>query len=124
MVKKTSIKKKYIPNSKEKYMCAKHKKFFTDELLNWKKDIINANNLGNLLKLKSKDQIKFIIDTDDDYSFAKEFIKKNNFRAQLIFQPTWGSSIKLLTEKVLNDNLKVRVLPQLHKDIWGDLKGK
>ena len=81
-------------------------------------------NLGNLLKLKSKDQIKFIIDTDDDYSFAKEFIKKNNFRAQLIFQPTWGSSIKLLTEKVLNDNLKVRVLPQLHKDIWGDLKGK
>ena len=53
-----------------------------------------------------------------------EFIKKNNFRAQLIFQPTWGSSIKLLTEKVLNDNLKVRVLPQLHKDIWGDLKGK
>ena len=42
-------KKKYIPNSKEKYMCAKHKKFFTDQLLNWKKDIIKANNLGNLL---------------------------------------------------------------------------
>ena len=49
MVKKTITKKKYIPNSKEKYMCAKHKKFFTDELLNWKKDIIKANNLGNLL---------------------------------------------------------------------------
>ena len=30
-------------------MCAKHKKFFTDELLRWKKDIINANSLGNLL---------------------------------------------------------------------------
>ena len=28
-------------------MCAKHK-FFTEELLNWKRDII-ANNLGNLL---------------------------------------------------------------------------
>ena len=43
------ISKTYIPNSKEKYMCAKHKKFFTEELLNWKKDIIKANNLGNLL---------------------------------------------------------------------------
>jgi hypothetical protein len=28
-------------------MCAKHKKFFTEELLNWKKDIVKANNLGN-----------------------------------------------------------------------------
>ena len=49
MVKKTTTKKKYIPNSKEKYMCAKHKKFFNDQLVKWKKDIIKANNLGNLL---------------------------------------------------------------------------
>ncbi|NSW74110.1 radical SAM protein [bacterium] len=81
-------------------------------------------NIGNLLKLKNKDQIKFIIDNNNDYLYAKEIIKKNKFRAQIIFQPAWGSSIKLLTEKVLSDNLNVRVLPQLHKDIWGDLKGK
>ena len=49
MLKKKTIKKKYVPNSKEKYMCAKHKKFFNDELVRWKKDIIKANNLGNLL---------------------------------------------------------------------------
>ncbi len=49
MVKNKTAKKKYIPNSKEKYMCAKHKKFFTEELISWKKDIIKANNLGNLL---------------------------------------------------------------------------
>ena len=36
---KAASKKKYLPNSKEKYMCAKHKKFFTDALLQWKKDI-------------------------------------------------------------------------------------
>ena len=41
--------KKYTPNSKEKYMCAKHKKFFINELLKWKKDIIKSNNLGNIL---------------------------------------------------------------------------
>ena len=48
MVKKTSN-KKYTPSQKEKYMCAKHKKFFSDQLVKWKKDIIKANNLGNLL---------------------------------------------------------------------------
>ena len=49
MLKKKTLKKKYTPNLKEKYMCAKHIKFFTSELVNWKKDIIKANNLGNLL---------------------------------------------------------------------------
>ena len=46
---KKSTKKQYTPTSKEKYMCAKHKKFFNEELVKWKKDIIKANNLGNLL---------------------------------------------------------------------------
>ena len=30
-------------------MCAKHKKYFTQELLRWKKDIIKQNNLSNIL---------------------------------------------------------------------------
>ena len=42
-------KKRYTPNVKEKYMCTKHKKFFTEELLKWKKDIIKSNSLTNLL---------------------------------------------------------------------------
>ena len=41
--------KKYVPNNKEKYMCAKHKKFFKEKLNNWKKDILKSNNLTNLL---------------------------------------------------------------------------
>ena len=41
--------KKYAPNDKEKYMCAKHKKFFTNELLRWKRDIIKSNSWSNLL---------------------------------------------------------------------------
>ena len=47
MPKKTT-KKAYVPNSKEKYMCAKHKKFFQDELIRWKKEIIKSNNLGKI----------------------------------------------------------------------------
>ena len=42
-------KKQYIPNNKEKYMCAKHKKFFKEELISWRKEIIKSNNLSNIL---------------------------------------------------------------------------
>jgi len=41
--------KSYVPNDKEKYMCAKHKQFFKKELLRWKNDIIKSNSLTNLL---------------------------------------------------------------------------
>ena len=41
MVKKSP--KKYTPNSKEKYMCAKHKKYFNERLVSWRKEIIKSN---------------------------------------------------------------------------------
>ena len=62
MSKKTTTRKKYIPNSKEKYMCAKHKKFFTDELLNWKKDIIKAKEVSK--KVLNKESKIFITSLD------------------------------------------------------------
>ena len=44
MAKKTISKKKYIPNSKEKYMCAKHLAFFKQKLSDWKTDLVKNNN--------------------------------------------------------------------------------
>ena len=38
--------KKYIPNEKEKYMCAKHKVFFKKRLIEWKNEIIESNSKG------------------------------------------------------------------------------
>ena len=38
------ISKNYIPNSKEKYMCEKHKAFFKKKLNEWKTEIIRSNN--------------------------------------------------------------------------------
>ena len=35
---------KYIPNEKEKYMCAKQKVYFKKRLLEWKNEIIEFNN--------------------------------------------------------------------------------
>ena len=38
--------KKYIPNEKEKYMCEKHKAYFKKRLVDWKNEIVEANNKG------------------------------------------------------------------------------
>ena len=85
MVKKTATKKKYVPSSKEKYMCAKHKKFFTEELLNWKKDIIKANNLGNLLN-SSDDNVSSadIVDQASSYTDKSVEMKALNRSRKLI----------------------------------------
>jgi len=41
--------KKYIPNDKEKYMCAKKKIFFKKKLVEWKNDILDTSKKGELL---------------------------------------------------------------------------
>ncbi len=101
MAKKTTAKKKYIPHSKEKYMCAKHKKFFTLELLNWKNDIIKANNLGNLLN-SSDDSVSSadVIDQASSYTDksvemkalnrSRKLISKINSALQRIKEGTYG----------------------------------
>ena len=49
MVKKP-VKKKYIPSNKEKYMCTKHRKFFTEKLIAWRKEIVKSNNNSAVLR--------------------------------------------------------------------------
>ena len=41
--------KKYTPSTKEKYMCTKHKKYFSARLTSWRKEIIKSNNESILL---------------------------------------------------------------------------
>ena len=38
--------KKYIPNEKEKYMCAKHKAYFKKRLTDWRNEIVELNTKG------------------------------------------------------------------------------
>ena len=85
MLKKKTTKKKYIPNSKEKYMCAKHKKFFNEELVRWKKDIVKANNLGNLLN-SSDDNVSSadIVDQASSYTDKTVEMKALNRSRKLI----------------------------------------
>ena len=77
--------KKYTPNSKEKYMCAKHKKFFSDELLKWKRDIIKSNNLGNLLN-SNDDNVSSadVVDQASSYTDKSVEMKSLNRSRKLI----------------------------------------
>jgi DnaK suppressor protein len=87
MLKKKTSKKKYSPNLKEKYMCAKHIKFFTSELLNWKKDIIKANNLGNLLH-----------SSDDNVSSADIVDKASSYTDKSVEMKALHRSRKLIAK--------------------------
>ena len=82
---KKSSKKTYIPNSKEKYMCAKHKKYFTEQLIKWKKDIIKSNSLGNILN-SSDDNLSSSDIVDQASSHTEKSVEQraSNRRRKLI----------------------------------------
>tara|TARA_B100001769_G_C21812043_1_gene441738 strand:+ start:257 stop:673 length:417 start_codon:yes stop_codon:yes gene_type:complete len=71
MRKKTKV---YIPSTKEKYMCSKHKKYFTNELLRWKKEIIKSNNLGNILN-SSDDNVSSADVVDQASSYTDKSVE-------------------------------------------------
>ena len=73
-VSKKLDKKRYIPSVKEKYMCAKHKQFFTEELLKWKKDIIKSNSLTNLLN-SSDDNVSSADMVDQASSYTDKSVE-------------------------------------------------
>lgn len=79
--------------------------------------------IGNLEHMGSKDQLKFVIADGADLAYAEEFIARHPVRSEIIFSAVGGIDIKALAEEVVAKKLDVRVLPQLHKIIWGDRRG-
>ncbi len=75
-------------------------------------------------QLGAKDQLKFVIKDNTDYEYAKSVLKSHKIGCSLIFQTVYGEDITWLADSVLRDKLNnVRVLPQLHKLMWGEKKG-
>ena len=66
-------------------MCSKHKKFFTEELIRWKKDIIKTNNVGNLLN-SGDDNVSSadIVDQASSYTEKSVEMKALNRSRKLI----------------------------------------
>lgn len=82
------------------------------------------NDVKNIQKLHSKDQIKFVIGNHEDYTFAKNTISSHcpDFPGnRILFSPVYGKMPPAeLAEWILKDHLNVRLHLQLHKYIWPD----
>jgi 7-carboxy-7-deazaguanine synthase len=82
----------------------------------------------NLKYLGDRDELKFMIATEDDYVFSRDFIKKYPPRkaATVNFSPVAGTMPPSeLADRIIRDGLPVRLNLQLHKIIWDpDVRGK
>jgi 7-carboxy-7-deazaguanine synthase len=84
----------------------------------------------NLKHLKNSDEVKFVIASEEDYTWAREIILSGQIPTQEILlspanvakaQPGKFAGIhpRWLAEKILEDRLPVRMQLQLHKFVWG-----
>ena len=80
----------------------------------------NQMIMVNLKKLRDCDQLKFIIQSKDDYKYIVEILKKFKPMSFVFLQPAWGFDLKQLAEWMITDGLKARLGVQLHKFIWGE----
>ncbi|MCK4443218.1 MAG: radical SAM protein [Thermoplasmata archaeon] len=78
---------------------------------------------SNIELLGPGDELKLVIADKKDYEYAKGIVEKYKPICSIVMQPVWGKEIKELVEWVLDDNLNARVLPQLHKIVWGEKRG-
>ena len=83
MVKKSV--KKYTPSIKEKYMCAKHKKYFAEKLNSWRKEIVKSNNESVLLNnLDDNVASADIVDQASSQTEKSVELRASNRRRKLI----------------------------------------
>lgn len=81
-------------------------------------------NLDNLELLSPVDQLKFVVADRGDMVFAYELLKERPVECNVILTPVGGLELGPVAEFVLKRKMKARVLPQLHKLIWGDQRAK
>ncbi|MEQ1622153.1 MAG: 7-carboxy-7-deazaguanine synthase QueE [Methylococcales bacterium] len=88
---------------------------------------LSKNLYSNIAYLTDKDQVKFVIGTDEDYQWSKTIMAEHELakRSQILFSPVMGQQNPTdLAEKILQDRLPVRFQIQLHKLLWDDARGK
>lgn len=88
----------------------------------------NRNDWGNIDRLSSRDQVKFVIANREDYEYARGVLQAHALDkrcAAVLFSPVHGVlDPKDLSAWVLEDRLPVRLQLQIHKYIWGaDARG-
>jgi len=88
--------------------------------------------LDNLKTLRPHDELKFVIESREDYDFARDFTRQHDLAAaNVIFSPAFRQDAsgsrdashcmvdpRELVEWILADDLNVRLGLQVHKFIW------
>ena len=85
------------------------------------------NRFENLGLLTNRDQIKFVICDRADYEWSRELLRRGGFdqRCEVLFSPSHGVlEPGILADWILADRLPVRLQIQLHKVLWGDVRGR
>ena len=85
------------------------------------------NRWENLPLIAAQDELKFVLADRADYDWAKGVVTKYDLdkRCPVLFSPVQGAlSPADLAEWILADHLPVRFQLQLHKVLWGNMRGK
>ena len=88
----------------------------------------SKNLLSNLELIQSKDQIKVVVTSEDDFRWFELFCDEHPtvFRAGVIWiSPSYGEiDLKQLASLILSSKNPYRMQLQLHKQIWGEESGR
>lgn len=88
----------------------------------------HRNLVENIAHLKHTDEVKFVIETEEDYLWCKSKLIEYQLAervAHVLFSPVHGKmGATQLAEKILADRLPVRFQTQLHKSLWQEEKGR
>jgi len=79
------------------------------------------NLYDNFQYIDAKDEVKFVIGTEEDFNFALELCNQYDLtnKTTVLFSPVFGKiSYQTLAEKILETGKNIRFQIQLHKYIW------
>lgn len=88
---------------------------------------VAKNRWENLPHLFPHDQVKIVVCDKADYEWAKEIIAQHQLfdLCQVLISPSYQQvNPGELADWILADQLPVRLQIQLHKYLWGDVKGR
>ena len=85
------------------------------------------NRWQNLALLTPRDELKFVLADRADYEWAREAVREHHLDGvcPVLFSAVQGELQPTdLAEWILSDHLNVRFQMQLHKLLWGNMRGK
>ena len=85
----------------------------------------SQNRYDNIALLRDKDQLKFVISSRQDFEWCCDIFQNYKVGSEVLFSPVYESLKPVdLADWILEKQLNVRLQVQLHKILWGDIRGK